>query len=263
MTNKLSSDNDIKRIKKKYRMLYDYHTHTRYSHGFLYAHGKGTILENVKAAHECGLESIAISDHGPGHKFYGLSLDKLDNMRKDIRHAMQKFPDIKVYLSVEANIIDTPNGIDIPNEFVDKFDFLNAGYHYGLPHGNMTRNYIASHAGLPSGSMERLRSKNTELVLRALYENDIRILTHPGDKAPFDIDEIARACEQTNTLMEISSRHKHLTLEEIRISAKYAVKFVISSDAHRPAQVGSYEAGLLRAAAAGMDIGRIDNIKKV
>ena len=36
----------------KYRMLFDYHTHTTFSHGFTKnkPHGKGTIEENIKVA---------------------------------------------------------------------------------------------------------------------------------------------------------------------------------------------------------------------
>ncbi|MEI3518261.1 MAG: hypothetical protein V8R14_02025 [Clostridia bacterium] len=32
------------------------------------------------------------------------------------------------------------------------------------------------------------------MVIRALRENDISILTHPGDKGPFDIKAIAEVC---------------------------------------------------------------------
>ena len=42
----------------QYRMTYDHHTHT------IYSHGKGTIEDNVKTAAAKGLSSIAITDHG-------------------------------------------------------------------------------------------------------------------------------------------------------------------------------------------------------
>lgn len=48
-----------------YELLYDLHTHTTYSHG------KGSIEDNVREAFNQGLEFVAISDHGPGHLFYG------------------------------------------------------------------------------------------------------------------------------------------------------------------------------------------------
>ena len=45
----------------KYRMIYDHHTHT------VYSHGKGTIEDNVRVASEKGHSSIAITDQGPCH----------------------------------------------------------------------------------------------------------------------------------------------------------------------------------------------------
>ena len=62
--------------------------------------------------------------------------------------------------------------------------------------------------------------------------------------------------------MEINMKHPHLTTEEIRVAAKRDVKFIISSDAHRPENVGLYEGGLQRALAAGLDPGRIVNIRR-
>ena len=44
----------------KYKMTFDYHTHT------IFSHGKGTIADNVEAARSKGLKGIAITDHGPG-----------------------------------------------------------------------------------------------------------------------------------------------------------------------------------------------------
>lgn len=42
--------------------------------------------------------------------------------------------------------------------------------------------------------------KNTEMTVKAIYENEIKILTHPCDKGPFDIAEIAKACAERGTL---------------------------------------------------------------
>lgn len=88
----------------------------------------------------------------------------------------------------------------------------------------------------------------------------IHTLTHPGDKGPFDIDQIAYACARTKTLMEICGAHPYLTVEGIREAAKHDVKFIIGSDAHRPEDVGTFVPQLERALEAGLDIKRIVNI---
>lgn len=252
---------DIKEISERYRMTCDLHSHTVHSKGYGYKHGKGTITENARAAEALGIYEIAITDHGPGHKFYGLDLREIPEMRAEIEEAAKSCP-VKINLGVEANIIDTPNGLDVKPDEMGLFDFIIAGYHYGLPRGHMIANQICSKIGYPSGSKERLRNKNTDMTLRALYENDVKIITHPCDKGPFDVRAISKACEETDTLMEINTRHTHLTVPEIKIAAEYDVQFIIDCDAHKPCEIGRFEKGLMRAFEAGLDISRIVNIEE-
>ncbi|MEG0830694.1 MAG: PHP domain-containing protein [Anaerovoracaceae bacterium] len=240
---------------KKYQLGYDIHTHTTYSHG------KGSIEDNVRVAMTKGMSYIAISDHGPGHLFYGYKREDVPLMRGEIDKLRVKYPKIKIKLSAEANIINKGKGLDIqPDEFKD-YDFIIAGYHYGVTRGFCIFNWLYSHGFT---FMEKwLKKKNTEMVLNAIRENDIALLTHPGDKGPFDIELIAKACAKEDTLMEISTWHDHLTVEEIKIAAKTDVKFIISSDAHVPERVGDFQGGLERANEAGLDLKRIVNLKEV
>ena len=111
--------------------------------------------------------------------------------------------------------------------------------------------------------MAKIKKINTECIMKALYENDIHILTHPGDKAPVYIREIAKACAINNTILEINNRHKHLTVSEIReASLEKDVKFIINSDAHQAKHVGNFEKGLERALEAQLPIERIVNLKR-
>ena len=236
----------------KYIMLWDHHTHTTYSHG------KGSILDNVKAAHDRGLQSIAITDHGPGNFCYGMKMERIPEMRDDIEEAMKAYPDVKVLLGVEANTVLKAPYIDIRDDEWDDLDIVLAGFHFAVLGSGMIPNKL----GIRSQS---LMVQNTDMILNVLFHAEecghhIEILTHPGDKGPFDIPEIARACEQTGTLMEINGKHPHLTEEEIRQAEPYDVRFVISSDAHIPGNVGMFEPQLERALKAGLDPERIVNI---
>jgi putative hydrolase len=246
----------------EYRMTYDLHTHTRYSHGWIMPHGKGTIDQNIVAARQQGLQGIAISDHGPGHYMYGLKRSKIPEMRAEIEREKKLYPDMDIYLSVEANIMESDNGLDLQKDEQGQFDFLLAGYHYGVMHCHSTANHLGGQSST-GARRSRLVAANTDMYIRALYENDIKVLTHPGDKGPVDMTEVAKACAETKTLMEINSRHQHLTVEEIREAMKEDVLFIIDSDAHTPAAVGSYENGLQRAADAGLEFERIVNIERV
>lgn len=240
---------------KQYETAYDLHTHT------VFSHGKGSIEDNVRVAIDRELTHIAITDHGPGHLFYGIKRKNVAVMRKEIEELRVKYPKIEIKLSVEANIIKTGNHLDIKPEEVSQYDFVIAGYHYGVLRGYSAANWLYTH-GLKLGE-KRLRHKNTDMVIKALYENDIAILTHPGEKGAFDMIAIAEACADTETLMEISTWHDHLTLEEIKIAAKTDAQFIISSDAHTPERVGSFQLGLDRAVEAGLDLSRIVNLREI
>lgn len=242
-------------IADRYELVYDLHTHTTYSHG------KGSVEDNVRMAFDKGLEYIAISDHGPGHLFYGVNRNEFVNMRNDIERMNVKYPKMHVKMSVEANIIKGGNGLDIRPEEFEEFDFIIAGYHYGLFGCDCMRNWMWN-KGFRAGE-ESLRRSNTEMAIKALRQNDISILTHPGDKGPFDIKAIAKVCAETDTLMEINTWHGHMTKEEIEIAAQVeGVSFIISSDAHTPDRVGDFRDGVIRALQAGIDLKRIVNIRE-
>jgi putative hydrolase len=105
-----------------------------------------------------------------------------------------------------------------------------------------------------------LSVKNTEMTERALYTNDIKMLTHPGDKGPVDIFAVARACAETHTLFEINARHKTLTAADLRTAARADVKFAVSSDAHSPKRVGEAAHAIELILEAGLDPERVVNL---
>lgn len=252
----LTLGKDNKGDRMEYKMIWDYHTHT------VFSHGKGTIEDNVKVAREKGLKAIAISDHGPGHLTYGIKKSAVGEMRAEIDRLNSIYDDIEIYLSVEANIVNRDRWLDVLPEEIDDYDFILAGYHYGVRNGFCIANYLYDHNIGKSVKREKvLRDRNTEMVVNAVRNNRIKILTHPGDKAPVDMAEVAKACADCGVLMEISTHHSHLTVEEIKICAKEDVKFVISSDAHIPHRVGTFQGGIDRAVEAGLDLSRIVNIE--
>ncbi len=236
------------------KMIFDYHTHTTFSHG------KGSIEDNVIVAVGKGLKGLAISDHGPGHMAYGIRRRDIPVMKREIQRLKPLYPEIELYLSVEANIVDHGNGLDLREEEKEAFDFIHAGFHYGIPRCYSVPNFL-SEKGIPL-NREKWREKNTQMVIRTLEKNRIKILTHPGDKAPFDMGEIAKACEKQKVWMEINNHHHHLTREEIKIAMEYDVVFVISSDAHHPRNVGNFQRALERARDVGLDTDRIINIQR-
>ena len=241
------------------KLFRDYHTHTTYSHGL------GSVADNVSAAEKAGLKTIGISDHGPGHILFGINMKKLPDIVSDINAARDAHPGIEVLLNVEANIINPSGALDIPDEFSGFFDRIIAGYHMGV-FGEAPVRAFCTHASnavynVTSGSTKHLKNHNTELVIKALEKNKIFILSHPGSKAPVDMKEIAKACAVCGTLLEVNNNHDGLDVEGIRIAAEHGAGLVISSDAHRPKNVGRCDRAVARIKEAGIQSSLITNLR--
>ncbi|MDR1778155.1 MAG: PHP domain-containing protein [Clostridiales Family XIII bacterium] len=244
---------------RKYSLISDLHTHT------VYSHGKGSIEDNVVAAIGKGLKTIGISDHGPSHLGFGMSRKDIPKMRSEIEALRDKYPEIEILYGIEANIVNKNGDLDIkPAEFA-LFDYVMAGYHYGAigrnPVGTMfnaAHNLIEYRTGREP---KRLIRHNTDYVVSALLKNDVKVLTHPGDKAPMDLLEIAIVCAKTDTLVEINTHHMSLSAQDITTMALADVKFIIGSDAHKPGRVGDFVAGVNVLLDAGLDLDRVVNLR--
>lgn len=245
------------------KLIADYHTHTTYSDG------KGTMEDNIKEAIKKGLKTIAISDHGPGHIFFGIKKKNIVKMRKEIDILKEKYPEIKILLAVEANILGLDGSIDISGEQRKYYDVILCGYHFGSNPKVFSRDVKIHIYNIFSGFVKYANKKalkyNTESICNAIKLNDIKILTHPGAKGPIDILEVAKTAEKYNTLLEVNNTRGqgHLTEEEIKICMKTNVKFVICSDAHIPEDVGTFEKALNRVNNATLDLSRVVNISEV
>lgn len=244
-------------------LLADYHTHTIYSRN---NHGKSTIEENILQAINKGLKEIIITDHGPGHVFYGIKPKKIDEIRKEINDLQEKYKGkINIKFGIEANVVDYNGKIDIEEDILDKFDIINVGYHNGVLFKNFKSffNYFCMNfLGKFSKNIKRkIIQKNTEAMIKVIENYNIFMITHPSDKIELDIAKLARACEKNNTIMEINSSHGHLTVEELKIADKYNCNFAVGSDAHCANRVGEVEDSFKRITEAGIDIKKVVNIE--
>jgi len=242
-----------------YQIIADYHTHTRYSHG------KGSIEDNVLAARKKGLEKIAITDHGFGHIGFGIKHNDVDKMREEVQRLNDKYSDIEILLGVESNLIGLDGTIDIPDEYIDKFDIMLMGFHKGAMPKSF-KDAIKLYAGnFVSGILpidkEKIRLQNTQAMIRAIYKYPIKIITHPGAKIDIDTKLLAQHAAKRNVALEINASHGFMTAEYVKIALKEGASFVINSDAHHPSRVGDFERAIEIALAAGLDPDRIINTR--
>lgn len=244
-------------MKNNIEVIADYHTHT------IYSDGKGTIEQNVVSAIEKKLETIGISDHGYKHMGFGVKYNLFEKMRYEIDLMKDKYQNIEILLGVECNILDDKGNIDIDEKIFSYFDYLMAGYHFGSRPTKWSRglrnhfnNYVK-----PFKAFER--EYNTNALINAMKNNDIFILTHPGDKGDVYIEEVAKVAVETNTLMEINSHHRNLSVEQLNAIKSIDVKFVLGSDSHTPQGIGDFNRAIERAKLAEVDIDKIINIRRI
>lgn len=235
------------------QILADYHTHTKYSHG------KGTIEENVLEAISKGIKTIGISDHGYKHLAYGIKLNDIYKMREEIDKLNQKYSEIEILLGMECNVLDAYGNIDINDKIIDTCDYIMAGYHFASTPTSLKS--MLNHCNNYMIKNKKSKEYNTNAIINAMKNNDIFIITHPGDKGDVYIDEIAKVAKTTDTRLEINSSHGFLNSEQLIKIKNIGNKFIIGSDAHVPSNVGNFDLAIKIAKEANLDLSLIENIK--
>ncbi|WP_459129587.1 PHP domain-containing protein [Guggenheimella bovis] len=238
----------------------DYHSHTRYSDG------KGTMEDTIIEARKKGLKVVGFSDHAWGHAFYGYKKEDLPKMREEFDRLKEKYSDMTLIFGVEANILTPDGDVDLTVEEMELFDLVLCGYHFGSRLKNLSSlkmhviNFIHKWTGLFKNKAIEM---NTRALVRAMERYPFKVLTHPGDKGIVDIETVALASVRTNKLLEINERHHHLTTEQLKKIKHIPVRFLMSSDAHRPEHIGVVTKATERAKEASIEPERIINVKEL
>ncbi|MGL4911293.1 MAG: PHP domain-containing protein [Romboutsia sp.] len=235
------------------QILADYHTHT------VYSHGKGTIEDNVKVAIEKGIKTIGISDHSYKHMTYGVKMKDIYKMREEIDKLNLKYSNVDILLGMECNILDESGNIDINDEISKILDYVMAGYHFGSTPTSLKS--MINHCNNYMIKNEKSKEYNTKSVINAMKNNDIFIITHPGDKGDVYIEEIAKVAKDTDTKLEINSSHGFLNVDQLNQIKHIGNKFIIGSDAHKSENVGNFKLAMRNIREANLDLALVENIK--
>ncbi len=221
----------------------DLHTHTKYSHG------KGTPEENVLAAVSMGLKTVAISEHGPGHMFYGVRGERLKELRRETERLKEKYAgQIEVLFGIEANL--TGFGLcDIPKELMDSFEVKLLAFHKGgrPEDGFGIRRCLES---LGVGRSDPVKTAQALLLAGERYKIDI--FSHPGLYVACDIPTLARGARELGIKLEINAARVTMTDDELRQAAELGAELIIGSDAHTPQRVGDDALAIAAAKRAGV-----------
>lgn len=236
----------------------DYHTHTPYSHG------KDTVLQNARAAEKAGLKEIGITDHGFNHLLFGLKRKNLPDLRAEIEEA-EKLTGVKVLMGMESNLISVDGDTDMRFDDLQYFDLYLCGIHEVLKYksfSDMKRIMLSNYTAYKLGKKpsQKVVDDTTKAYINAVKNNPIDILTHINYKCCCDLREVAKCCADYGTYIEINTKKRHISAEELNLMAETGVKFVIDSDAHSADRVGDTEIAEELLAAANVPADRIENI---
>ncbi len=229
------------------KLIADYHTHT------VYSHGTGSVDDNVQAALYLGLETVGIADHSIAHFSYGVKKRKVNNYLADIEKVKRLYEGrIEVKAGIELNLTGLDGSVDMPK---GRFDFLILGYHKTAICRDLRTAWTFFRGKHHAEAV-------TQGYMRAIQRHKITMVAHPGYGVPVDYYKLAQACADYGTLFEINNKHSELKVEDLQLAAQTQVRFILSSDAHNPADVGLVPNAVEMAVNAGIAPRRIANISE-
>lgn len=206
-------------------IIADMHTHSVAS-----GHAYSTINELAAAAAQKGLAAMALTDHGPAlpggpHNYHFAAM----------RFVPQRIAGVRIFLGVEANILDVSGNIDLQNGYLEKLDFVMTGFH--------------ERCGFDGQGVDA----NTEAMINAMANPLVKAISHPGNPVfPIHHEQIVQASLKTGTALEInnasfsqSRKGSSPNCESLaEIIARYASPVVVGSDAHIAQGVGVFDDAL-------------------
>ncbi|MDK2820452.1 MAG: putative hydrolase [Clostridia bacterium] len=238
----------------------DFHVHT------IYSDGKANPKAMVDAAQCAGLQTVALTDHGPRNIGVGISTSK-EYLRLKREILSREFPAIKVLVGAEANIVGLNGEIDIPLNVIDKLDILLVGLHpFILPTSlKAVRDFVLANQFYKYNDYWKHKAieVNTRTLIAAMEKYKIFCIAHPGLGMPVDIEALASACARVGTAWEINVGHLFQKPKELAKVARYGVNFVVNSDSHQPSTVGRLEEGLKLIRTAGISPEQVINLRQI
>lgn len=190
-----------------------------------YTDGAFSIEEMAQnARNQFGLNYIAITDHTTSLKLAnGLDAQELMDQSNKIAEINDKNKDsgFRILSGAEVNI-QKDGSLDIPNNVLDKLEFVGAAIH--------------SNFSLPI-------DLQTNRLMEAAKNPSVDIIFHPTgrvinkrDGYPVDMTKLIEIARETKTVLEIDAHYNRLDLKDeyIRMAIENNVNLIIDSDAHHP-----------------------------
>ena len=192
----------------------DLHVHTDATDG------RDSLEAMAVAAQAQGLAYIAITEHSRRQAMaHGLDPARLAQQGTAIDRLNARVRGFRVLKGIEVDILED-GSLDLPDSALAGLDVVVAAVH--------------SQFGLA-------RARQTERILRALDNANVRVLAHPtgrliGEREPYDVDmpAIVRKARERRVAIELNAHPKRLDLIDThcRLCKDAGVPVAVDSDAH-------------------------------
>ncbi len=219
----------------------DLHVHTAATDG------SASVSEMSRAAHQAGLEYVAITDHSRYLGAYrGLDAARLAKQLDEIDACNQSGAGTKVLKGIEVDILED-GSLALPDKTLAALDLVVGAIH--------------SHFGLS-------RRRQTTRLLRAIEHPHFTLLAHPsarliGERDPLalDLERVVKACADRGCFLELNAQPQRLDLDDAAclLARDQGVLVSIASDAHRPEDFGLLEFGVTQARRGWLEAANVLN----
>jgi DNA polymerase (family 10) len=209
--------------------------------------GADTLAVMVRAAAARGYEYIAITDHSKAVRVAGgLTAGGFRRQFRAIDALQKKVRGLTILKGAEVDILDDGR-LDLDERTLGELDVVVASVHsrFNMPRAAMTRR-----------------------IVRALQHPRVHILGHPtgrliGRREPYAVDMAAviRAARDHGVMLEINAQPSRLDLNDVHVMAarEAGVQLVVSTDAHRVAELDFMRYGVDQARRGWCEAGDIAN----
>ncbi len=219
----------------------DIHSHTKWSDG------RATMLEMARGARALGYRYLAVTDHSPRIKVVnGLDAVRLLAQSQEMAEVQQEVDGLTLLQGIEVDILED-GALDLPDQVLEILDVVIAS-----PHVKLRQDPAAM----------------TERMLRAVSHPHVDLIGHPTGRRPgsregatYDFDLVFREAAKHGVALEIDCDPARMDLspEMARLAAELGCNFVLSSDAHAPAELAYVPMAAWMARRAGIPKERILN----
>ncbi|MBV8199311.1 MAG: DNA polymerase/3'-5' exonuclease PolX [Acidobacteria bacterium] len=203
--------------------------------------GRNTLEEMVAGCAAHGYEYMAITDHSKALAMVnGLDAGRLKLQWLEIDAIRARHPEIQLLRAMEIDIL-ADGTLDLDDEMLAGLDLVVVSIH--------------SRFELPA-------AQQTERILRALAHPEVDVLAHPTGRKinrrkplDFDVETVLARAAELGVAVELNASPDRLDLKDTHLvlARELGCRIVISTDAHRVAELGTMRYGVEQARRAGLE----------